>query len=74
MAYRLMRYEVGVLDGQVVLTLQYATSVDTTSSIHRNVLRVALPPEGAMRAAMGLLEATRGLLFDEPVPEPVAKH
>jgi hypothetical protein len=73
LAYRLMSYEVRVLEDQIVLTLQYATTVDA-ASVQKRILQLAMPPEGAIRAAMGLLEAARAHLFDEPQPQASAKH
>jgi hypothetical protein len=73
-AHRLMSYEVGVIDDQVVLTLRYAAGADVGTGVQQQVLRVALPAEGAMRAAMGLLEIAREIAFEEPSAAFSPKH
>lgn len=72
-AYRLLSYEVGMIDDHVVLTLRYAAA-DAATGVQQQVLRVALPAEGAMRAAMGLLEVARELAFEEPDAALSPKH
>jgi hypothetical protein len=72
-AHRLLSYEVGMIGDQVVLTLRYAAA-DATSGVKQQVLRVALPAEGAMRTAMGLLEVARELAFEESTAAPSPKH
>ncbi len=72
-AYRLLSYEVGMIDDHVVLTLRYAAA-DAASGVQQQVLRVALPAEGAMRTAMGLLEIARELAFEEPNAALSSKH
>jgi hypothetical protein len=67
-AYRLLSYEVGMLDDQIALSLEYATTPDEAEAGRRRIFRLAMPPEAAMRAAMGLLEATRSCIFDEAAP------
>jgi hypothetical protein len=64
-----------MLDDQIALTLEYATTPEEAQLGKRRTFRLAMPPEAAMRAAMGLLEATRSYLFDQnAAPESGAKH
>lgn len=72
-AHRLLSYEVGMIGDHVVLTLRYAAG-DAASGAQQKVLRVALPAEGAMRAAMGLLEIAREIAFEEPDAASFPKH
>ena len=72
-AYRLLSYEVGMIDDHVVLTLRYAAG-DAASGVQQKVLRVALPAEGAIRTAIGLLEIARELAFEEPNDASSPKH
>ena len=72
-AYRLLSYEVGTIGDQVVLTLRYAAG-DAASGVQQKVLRVALPAEGAIRTAIGLLEIARELAFEEPNDASSPKH
>lgn len=63
-AYRLLSYEVGILQDQIVLTLQYATTRAEAAAGKRRLLRLVMPSEAALRAAMGLIEASRSQIFD----------
>lgn len=74
-AYRILNYEVGILKDQIALTVQYVATPEEAQLGKRRTFQLALPPEAAMRAAMGLLEATRSCLFDQDAaPESGAKH
>jgi len=63
-AYRLLSYDVAILQDQIALTLQYATTRAEAAVGKRRILRLAMPPEAALRAAMGFIEATRSQVFD----------
>jgi hypothetical protein len=73
-AHRLLSYEIGTIDDHVVLTLRYAAAADAATGVQQQVLRVALPAEGALRAAMGLFEVSHELVFEEPHAEFSLKH
>ena len=64
-AYRLLGYEVGMLDNQIAPSLEYAMTHDEAEVGRRRIFRLAMPPEAAMGAAMGLLEAARSCMFGE---------
>ena len=72
-AYRLLSYEVAILQDQIALTLQYATTRAEAAAGKRRILRLAMPPEAALRAAMGLIEATRSQIFDA-TEQSIAEH
>lgn len=76
LAFRLLSYEVAYIEDQIALTIQYATTQEEAAEGKRRVLRIALPPEAAMRAAMGLLEAARSLMFEAEEKEeaPGTRH
>ena len=43
-AYRLLSYEVAILQDQIALTLQYATTRAEAAAGKRRILRLAMPP------------------------------